>query len=112
MRKRNYSKSMCIGPIMPGGMLDVIIPPSTLAVILGAQGSISVGKLLIAGFIPGFILAGFHFIYIMIACYRNPTLAPMGEPVHSQTSLAMYSLRYLAPLLAIVIAIFGGMFTG
>ena len=112
MRKRNYSKSMSMGPIMAGGMLDVIIPPSTLAVILGAQGGIPVGKLLIAGFIPGFILTGFYLLYIIYTCYRDPSQAPMGEAITSQSSLAMDSLKYLVPLMAIVVAIFGGIFTG
>ena len=112
MRKRNYSKSMSMGPIMAGGMLDVIIPPSTLAVILGAQGGIPVGKLLIAGFIPGFILTGFYLLYIIYTCYRDPSQAPLGEAAAAKTSLAMDCLKYLLPLMAIVVAIFGGIFTG
>ena len=112
MRKRNYSKSMSMGPIMAGGMLDVIIPPSTLAIILGAQGGIPVGKLLIAGFIPGFILTGFYVLYIIFTCYRDPSQAPMGEAATAKTSLAMDCLKYLLPLMAIVVAIFGGIFTG
>ncbi len=112
MRKRNYSKSMSMGPIMAGGMLDVIIPPSTLAVILGAQGGIPVGKLLIAGFIPGFILTGFYLVYIIVTCYRDPSQAPLGEAAATKTSLAMDCLKYLLPLMAIVVAIFGGIFTG
>jgi tripartite ATP-independent transporter DctM subunit len=112
MAKRGYSKSMSMGPIMAGGMLAVIIPPSTLAVILGAQGSIPVGKLLLAGFIPGFILAGFYLLYIIISCYRNPSLAPMGEAITSQSSLAKDFLLYVLPLSVIVLAVLGSIFTG
>jgi tripartite ATP-independent transporter DctM subunit len=112
MEKRGYSKSLSMGPIMAGGMLAVIIPPSTLAVILGAQGGISVGKLLLAGFIPGFILAGLYLGHIIISCVRNPSLAPMGEAIKAQTSLGKDFLKYVAPLAAIVLSVLGSIFTG
>ena len=112
MEKRGYSKFLSMGPIMAGGMLAVIIPPSTLSVILGAQGGISVGKLLLAGFIPGFILAGLYLTYIIITCLRNPSLAPMGEAITSQSSLGKDFLIYCVPLGAIVLAVLGSIFTG
>ena len=112
MEKRGYSKSLSMGPIMAGGMLAVIIPPSTLAVILGAQGGISVGKLLLAGFIPGFILAALYLTYIIITCMRNPSLAPMGETATYKTNLGRDFLIYVVPLGAIVLAVLGSIFTG
>jgi tripartite ATP-independent transporter DctM subunit len=112
MEKRGYSKSLSMGPIMAGGMLAVIIPPSTLAVILGAQGGISVGKLLLAGFIPGFILSGLYLAHIIISCVRNPSLAPMGETIKTQSSLGKDFLTYVAPLAAIVLSVLGSIFTG
>ncbi len=112
MERRGYSKSLSMGPIMAGGMLAVIIPPSTLAVILGAQGGISVGKLLLAGFIPGFILAGLYLAYIIISCVRNPSLAPMGETIKAQSSLGKDFLVYVVPLAAIVLSVLGSIFTG
>ena len=112
MQKRGYSKSLSMGPIMSGGMLAVIIPPSTLAVILGAQGGMSVGKLLLAGFIPGFIMAGSFILYIVISCLRDPSQAPMGEAISSQSNLAKDFLIYVLPLSAIVLAVLGSIFTG
>ncbi|OPY76002.1 MAG: Sialic acid TRAP transporter permease protein SiaT [Syntrophorhabdus sp. PtaU1.Bin058] len=112
MEKRGYSKSLSMGPIMAGGMLAVIIPPSTLAVILGAQGGISVGKLLLAGFIPGFILAGLYLAHIIISCVRNPSLAPMGETTTAKTNLGKDFLKYVVPLAAIVLSVLGSIFTG
>ena len=112
MEKRGYSKSLSMGPIMAGGMLAVIIPPSTLSVILGAQGGISVGKLLLAGFIPGFILAGLYLTYIIISCLRNPSLAPMGEAITSQSSLGKDFLIYVYRWPLIVLAVLGSIFTG
>jgi len=112
MEKRGYSKSLSMGPIMAGGMLAVIIPPSTLAVILGAQGGISVGKLLLSGFIPGFILAGLYLSYIIISCVRNPSLAPMGESIKATSSLGKDFLIYVLPLSLIILAVLGSIFTG
>jgi len=112
MTKRGYSKALSMGPIMAGGMLAVIIPPSTLSVILGAQGGIPVGKLLLSGFIPGWILGGFYLLYIIISCYRNPSLAPLGETATSQSSLPKDFLIYVLPLSVIILAVLGSIFTG
>ena len=70
------------------------------------------GSFCSAGFIPGFILAGFYLLYIIISCYRNPSLAPLGEAVTSQSSLAKDFLIYVLPLSLIVLAVLGSIFTG
>lgn len=87
MMRRGYKKHMIIGPIIATGGLAMIIPPSTLAVLLGSLGRIDVGALLIAGLIPGLILACFYLITIRIQIARDPdaapgyaaTRAPLGE---------------------------------
>ena len=64
MAKRGYSKYLSIGPIMGVGGLAVIIPPSALTVLLATLGQTDVGDLLIAGIIPGFILAVMYGVLI------------------------------------------------
>ncbi len=76
MRKRGYHTTMSVGPIMASGTLAILIPPSAVAVLLGGIGSISIGALLIAGIVPGILLAAFFAVYIIAACLRNPSLAP------------------------------------
>lgn len=76
MRKRGYDITMSVGPIMASGTLAILIPPSAVAVLLGSIGNISIGALLIAGILPGLLLAAFFAAYIIAACLRNPSLAP------------------------------------
>ena len=58
MERRGYSKKMSMGPILGTGGLAMIIPPSALGVLLAAIAEIDVGRLLVAGFLPGSCLPG------------------------------------------------------
>jgi TRAP-type mannitol/chloroaromatic compound transport system permease large subunit len=77
MEARKYKPEMSIGPIIATGTLAILIPPSALAVFIGAMGQVSVSKLLLAITIPGLILAAMMTGYIIIRCIKNPTLAPL-----------------------------------
>jgi tripartite ATP-independent transporter DctM subunit len=79
MRRRGYSAQMSMGPVMGSGSLAMIIPPSALGVLLAAIASIDVGQLLIAGFIPGFLLAGLFAAMIRLQLWINPSGAPAYE---------------------------------
>jgi tripartite ATP-independent transporter DctM subunit len=98
---------------MAGSALAVVIPPSTLSIVLAAQASVSIGKLLMAGFIPGLLLSGLFAIYIVSACVLNPSLAPAGSSISKSTaSLLVDFVRYLFPLSFIVMAVLGSIFAG
>ncbi|MEE2999049.1 MAG: TRAP transporter large permease [Pseudomonadota bacterium] len=79
MTERGYKKSMSIGPILGTGGLAMLIPPSALAVLLGTLAEIDIGKLLIAGVVPGLILACMYTILIYLRATLDPTLAPVYE---------------------------------
>ncbi|MEM8761171.1 MAG: TRAP transporter large permease subunit, partial [Pseudomonadota bacterium] len=72
MTKRGYKKSLSIGPILGTGGLAIIIPPSALAVLLATLARIDVGALLIAGVIPGLILAGLYLLAIWTMTRLDP----------------------------------------
>jgi tripartite ATP-independent transporter DctM subunit len=76
MSRRGYKKYMSVGPILGTGGLAIIIPPSALAVLLATLAQIDVGALLIAGIVPGLILAGFYIATIYIQTRIDPTAAP------------------------------------
>ncbi|MDH3236318.1 MAG: TRAP transporter large permease subunit, partial [Alphaproteobacteria bacterium] len=76
MQKRGYAQSMSLGPIVGVGGLAMIIPPSGLAVLLGSIANIDVGKLLVAGVIPGLVLAVMFVVMISGQLYFNPEAAP------------------------------------
>jgi len=113
MTKRKYSKYMSMGPVMAGSALAVIIPPSTLAIVLAAQAGISIGKLLIAGFVPGLLLASLFASYVIVSCILKPSLAPAGEALKTSTSkLFKDFVKYLLPLSLIVLSVLGSIFSG
>ena len=76
MSKRGYKTSMSIGPILGTGGLAMLIPPSALAVLLGTLARIDIGALLIAGVLPGLILAAMYAVMILIRALLDPTAAP------------------------------------
>ncbi len=79
MQKRGYKKHMAIGPILGTGGLAMLIPPSALAVLLATLANLDVGALLIAGVVPGLMLAGFYVILILGMALADPNAAPSYE---------------------------------
>ena len=83
MIKRGYHPSISMGPIMAVGGIAMLIPPSALAVLLASLAEQSVAQLLIAGIIPGVLMAFLFFAYVVIRCMINPELAPSYDPDES-----------------------------
>ena len=79
MQKRGYNWRMSMGPILGTGGLAMIIPPSALGVLLASVANIDVGRLLVAGFLPGFVLAGLYAAMILIQLKLAPDSAPAYE---------------------------------
>lgn len=113
MEKRGYKKEMSLGPILGSAGLAIMIPPSNLAVLLGAVGEISVGKLLIAIIMPGLLMAAFFTAYIIIRCWLNPSIAPPYEvrtvPLSEKTR---DTVLYVLPLGLVVFLCIGVIFVG
>jgi tripartite ATP-independent transporter DctM subunit len=80
MLKRGYNARLAMGSIMGIGAVDMLIPPSGLAVLLGSLSNIPITDLLIGGVVPGFLLSVAFIGYIILACIIDPTLAPQEEP--------------------------------
>jgi len=82
MMRRGYSKYLSLGPIMGVGGLAVIIPPSALTVLLATLGRTDVGDLLVAGVIPGFVLAAMYGVLIWAWTVFDPDAAPFYDAGH------------------------------
>ncbi|MDB4444081.1 TRAP transporter large permease subunit [bacterium] len=112
MQQRGYHKSISIGACMSGS-LAMIIPPSALAVVLGSLMEISIGRLLIAGVLPGFFIAGLYIAYITIRCTLQPGIAPAYTPEKYPWSEKIRSLlKHVLPFAAIIIVVTGLIFAG
>ena len=113
MLKRGYHPTLAMGPIMATGSIAMLIPPSALAVLLGSLAGISIAKLLIAGIIPGLMMAAAFLAYIVIRCRMNPSLAPSYD-VEEMSAAARWRpfLVYVMPLLGIFVVVVGSILGG
>jgi TRAP-type C4-dicarboxylate transport system permease large subunit len=71
MLKRGYHPRLAMGPIMAIGGVDMLIPPSALTVLLGSLAGISISGLLIAGVVPGFVMATMFLAWIIWSAWRK-----------------------------------------
>ncbi len=92
MTRRGYSKKMSMGPILGTGGLAMIIPPSSLGVLLASIAGVDVGRLLIAGLLPGIALAVLYAGMISLQLWRNPDSAPSYEIEPSSFNEKVYQL--------------------
>lgn len=113
MRQRGYTKSISIGPILGCGELAVVIPPSMLIIILGGLAQMSIGKLLIAGIVPGLIMSISYITYIIVRCARNPAIAPSYEVALPPIAQRLTELgKNVVPLVLVIILILSTIFLG
>lgn len=113
MEKRGYKKAMSLGPILGSSGLAIMIPPSSLAVVLGVIAELSIGRILIGIIVPGLLMALLYVIYIMGRCWLQPHIAPvfnvpkvpLGERLHA-------TAVNILPLTLVVFAVVGVIFLG
>jgi len=113
MKERGYKNPMILGPIVGVGGLAMLIPPSALAVVYASLAQISVGKVLIAGAIPGFMLAVLYSLYVVGRSHISPSLAPAYEVAHHTLSEKLSDFaKYVLPLGFIFFLVLGVIFLG
>lgn len=113
MERRGYAKSMSIGPILASGGLAILIPPSTLAIILASLGGFSVAKILIGIIVPGILLAVLCIGYIVIRATLQPEVAPSYQVTRVPITQRLNDAAlYLVPPICIVFMIIGLIFFG
>ncbi len=113
MRRRGYAPSIAMGPILGTGGIAMLIPPSALAVLLASLGGINVADLLMAGILPGLVMAALFFGYVIVRCLMNPSLAPVYEVADMTLAQRVVPfLLYVVPLLAIFAIVVGSILGG
>jgi len=114
MLKRGYAPSIAMGPIMATGGIAMLVPPSALAVLLGSLAYIPISSLLIAGILPGILMALAFVGYVLIICTLRPDLAPAAEEPEELTTAERWKpfLIYVLPLMGIFVAVVGSIFGG
>jgi len=111
MKRFNYHPRLATGSIAAGGTLGFLIPPSIGFIIYGMMTEQSIGRLLIAGMIPGLILAVAYIAIVVVMVKLNPSLAPTSpEPVSWKEKFI--ALTGIWEPLAIFLVVMGGIYLG
>ena len=116
MLRRGYQKELATGTVSASGTLGQIIPPSIVLVLIGDIVGVSVGDLFIGAVLPGLLLVGLFIIYILIAAFLRPGVAPAISKEElasiSPKQLAARVGRALFPPLFLMVAVLGSIFAG
>jgi len=110
MRALGYSKSLAAGSIAAGGTLGILIPPSIIMVVYSILTEQSIGKMFIAGVIPGVLAVLFYMAAVRWVTFRQPDAAPAGPRVGWKERLR--SLNKVWAVLTLIIALMGGIYIG
>lgn len=110
MRRFNYSDTLATGAVAAGGTLGMLIPPSVVLVLYAIMTRNDIGKLFIAGVLPGLVGVLFYMGAVRYAVWRNPKAGPAGAPMKWRDKVrALRRASGVAALLALVI---GGIYLG
>ncbi len=111
LKQRGYSKKLALGSLAGSGTLGFLIPPSLIMIIYGVLSDVSIGKLFIAGILPGLLLATFYSLYIIIVSYFDKTTVPAKEEKFTNMD-RLNSLKDLAPIFSLILLVMGSIYGG
>ncbi len=111
MIERGYDRGFAAASIAIAGTLAVLIPPSALMVVYGILTNAAIGRLLIAGIIPGIVFAVLLGLTILVMALMNPRIAPADSRKYSLRE-RLWSLRMVGPLFLVIIIMLGGLYGG
>lgn len=112
MLKSKYDPQLAVGSVAAAGTLGQIIPPSLLLVVYAGAASIPVGQQLLAGVVPGIILAVSFAVMIVGHAIIRPSLAPRVDMSGITWRMRIQSLTGVFPLAIVVFVVIGGLFAG
>ena len=110
MQRAGYSDSLSSGAVVAGGTLGILIPPSTAFIIYGMLTEESIGRLLIAGIVPGIVLTVLYMLTVYGAVMVKPELGPATQ--RSSWRERLVSLRSILWIAVLFVIVIGGMYAG
>lgn len=110
MKKYDYDSRLATGVVAAGGTIGILIPPSMGFILYGILTEESIGKLFMAGIIPGLLEILFYIAVVFILCKRNAGLGPAGPKTSFREKVV--SLKYTWAVLALFLLVMGGIYGG
>ncbi len=110
MRRYGYSDALSTGSVAAGGTLGILIPPSVIMVIYGSMTETSIGKLFIAGVVPGLLGILFYTLAVAFTAWRNPEAGPAGPRL--AWGERMRAVGQVWATLALFVLVIGGIYLG
>lgn len=110
MARYHYDKKMSLGAIAAGSELGDLIPPSSMFIIYGMMTSTSIGSLLMAGIMPGLMMALLYCLVIFVWCKKNPAAGARGPKTTAKEKLL--ALKDVWAILAVIAFVMGGIIAG
>ena len=110
MKKYKYDPRLATGSVAAGGTMGILIPPSIGFILYGILTEVSIGKLFMAGIIPGALQAVFYVATIWVICRINPSMGPAGPKANIREKIASLSLVW--PIILLFLLVIGGIYRG
>jgi tripartite ATP-independent transporter DctM subunit len=110
MRRFGYKDSLAAGSIAGGGTLGILIPPSVIMVIYGIMTETSIGKVFIAGILPGLVSTALLCLAVVWITWRDPAAGPPGE--RSGWRERGRAVRHVWPVVLLFVLVIGGIYGG
>ena len=110
MDRFNYNTRLSTGVVAAGGTLGILIPPSTGFVIYAILTEQSIGRLFLAGVLPGILLLLLFIVMIMVICYFKPDFGPAGPKTNFQEKSK--AILGAGPIVAVILLTIGGIYGG
>jgi tripartite ATP-independent transporter DctM subunit len=112
LKSRRYDDRICLGSLAAGGTLGILIPPSLNMIIYGVMTDTSIGRLFIAGIVPGLLLAGCFMLIIAAFAIARPDIAPFRPEDVKPMRERLAAIPAIIPPLLIVLGVTGTIYFG
>ena len=109
--KLGYDEKLAIGSLAGAGTLGFLIPPSLIMIVYAILAEVSIGKMFIAGILPGFLLASIYILYIIYRGLRDPGIAPRMQESYSWRE-RFIAIKDLLPLIILICMVLGSIYAG
>ena len=109
--KLGYDEKLAIGSLAGAGTLGFLIPPSLIMIVYAILAEVSIGKMFIAGILPGILLASIYILYIVYRGLRDPSIAPRMKASYSWRE-RFVAVKDLLPVVILILMVLGSIYAG